>query len=1009
MLRTPLQGLLLTFLILAAQITAAEDSDSIFCIGKPDAAAAEFGLVSEGYARFPGVFPDPVVYTIGRSDNADWPFVHPAPRDKWAGSRVHTFSVVFDWQEEHAPPLFLVLGLAGAHPTQRSHVAVSLNGMDLPPRLAPAGAHAPVFAPAEPGQAETLIFPLPAEGIREGENRIEIRLEKESWIVYDYVALRTVGRPMPIPPPEFAESMLHGPLARIDEIVFAVRKRGPDSHWYANIGYYADSDLEKPLYSGAGFHGRKRVTYHKGGKLGKLNVRTGEVTYLIDDPAGGVRDPVLHYDGKTILFSWRRQESESFHLYTIRTDGTGLEQLTDGAYDDFEPCWLPDGGIVFVSTRAKRWVNCWVTQVATLHRMEADGSNIRSLSANNEHDNTPWVLPDGRLLYQRWEYVDRSQVDYHHLWISNPDGSGQMILFGNLHPGTVMIDAKPIPASRKIVAVFSPGHGQPDHDGAIVVLDPSNGPDDLDSVRYVTRGQRFRDPWAFSEDAFLAASGAEILLMDGKGRTFRLYRLGERDVEAGYECHEPRPVMPRAREHVIPPRTVPTKRTGRLILADVYRGRNMAGIRRGDIKKLLVLETLPKPINFTGGMDPLTYGGSFTLERVLGTVPVEADGSAYIELPALRGLFFVALDANDLAVKRMQSFLTVLPGEVSGCVGCHEQRTETYITSGNLAALRRAPSRIVPIPDCPQIFDFPRDIQPILDRLCSDCHGYEKTPAGGPYAGRVILTGDRGPMFSHAYITMTLRRLFSDGRNEAKSNLPPRSIGSSASRILKILDGTHHDVQATAHEKKMMRLWIETGAPYPGTYAALGCGSIGGYSENRQVHADFDWPSTREGAATLADRCSSCHQKSFSLPRALSDEIALSFWRFNLDDPRLRMSRHLLFNLTRPEKSLILLAPLAESAGGFELCRSNGEAARVFEDTNDPGYGVLLRMVSEGKRYLDEIKRFDMPGFRPRAAYLREMQRFGVLPLDLHGGSPVDPYHTDESYWRSLWYEPLPR
>ena len=126
------------------------------------------------------------------------------------------------------------------------------------------------------------------------------------------------------------------------------------------------------------------------------------------------------------------------------------------------------------------------------------------------------------------------------------------------------------------------------------------------------------------------------------------------------------------------------------VLADIYNGRNMAGVKRGEIKKLLVLETLPMPIHYTGGMEPISYGGTFTLERLVGTVPVEEDGSAYLELPALRSFFFVALDQNDLSVKRMQSFLTVQPGETTSCVGCHEQRTQTPRPTAT-AARRGAP------------------------------------------------------------------------------------------------------------------------------------------------------------------------------------------------------------------------------------------------------------------------------------------------------------------------------
>jgi len=779
----------------------------------------------------------------------------------------------------------------------------------------------------------------------------------------------------------------------VEEILFALRQPGKDGHWYANFSYYADDE--------------NRLTYGNGGKLCRLHLASGRLTTLLEDPEGGVRDPVVHHDGERILFSYRQGGTPYYHLYEVNVDGTGLRQLTDGPHDDIEPCYLPDGTIVFVSSRSKRWVQCWLTKVAVMYRCEADGTNIHPISANLEHDNTPWPLPDGRVLYQRWEYIDRSQVDYHHLWTSNPDGTAQMIYYGNLHPSTVMIDAKPIPNTDRVVAIFSPGHGQLEHDGVVTVIDPRKGPDDLGFARPVTRDASFRDPWAFSDDLFMAVQRNRIVLLDAEGRTGEVYRVSAEEEAAGLLCHEPRPLVRRQRERVIPDRVDPKRETGRLVLMDVYKGRNMAGVRRGEIKKLLVIESLPKPINFTGGMDPLTYGGSFTLERVLGTVPVEPDGSAHMELPALRAMFFVALDENDLAVKRMRSFLTVQPGETTSCVGCHEQRTETFLPGGNLMALARKPSRIEPIADCPDVFDFPRDIQPILDSLCADCHGYEKTERGGPYAGQIVLTGDRGPMFSHAYFTMTVHRLFSDNRNEAKSNDAPRSLGSSASRILTMLDGSHYGVEAGEHQKKMLRLWIDLGAPYPGTYGALGCGSIGGYQQNQLVNTDMDWPTTQAGAEVIDRRCASCHRDANVLPRSLSDERDVSFWRFSLDDPRLKLSRHIVFNLTRPQRSLLLLAPLAEQSGGFGLCRNDDEsAANVFSDTADPDYQKLLAMAAAGQENLATIKRFDMPGFQPRPQYLREMKRYGVLPPSHPDDAPVDPYELDRRYWESLWYRP---
>ena len=191
----------------------------------------------------------------------------------------------------------------------------------------------------------------------------------------------------------------------IEEVIFSVRQhKGP--HWYENMGY-AITDVNDKAYGSRGY-------------LCKLNLGTGVVTRLVEDPLGAVRDPQVHYDGDKILFSYRKGGTDYFHLYEINTDGSGLKQLTDGPFDDIEPTYVPDGGIIFCSTRAKRWVPCWYTHVATLHRCNGDGSNIHMLSSNIEQDNTPWMLPDGRIMYTRWEYVDRSREAFHHLWVMNP-------------------------------------------------------------------------------------------------------------------------------------------------------------------------------------------------------------------------------------------------------------------------------------------------------------------------------------------------------------------------------------------------------------------------------------------------------------------------------------------------------------------------------------------------------------------------------------------------------------
>ncbi|MHC4103559.1 MAG: HzsA-related protein [Planctomycetota bacterium] len=783
----------------------------------------------------------------------------------------------------------------------------------------------------------------------------------------------------------------------VEEIIFASRQPGAGGHWYENFGYYAQ-DENKMLYGAMG-------------RLCRLNIGSGQITVLLDDPDGAVRDPQVHYDGAKILISYRPGGTAYFHLYEINVDGSGLKQLTSGPYDDMEPTYLPSGQIMFCSSRSDRWVPCWYSQVAILYVCDGDGKNIKPVSANIEHDNTPWTLPDGRVIYERWEYVDRSRVAFHHLWTANPDGTGQMIYYGNLHPGTLMIDAKPIPGTNnEVVAVFSPNHGRKEHEGAITIVTPKAGPDELSSARRISESKKnnFRDPYPLSADCFLVAQGPKLLLMNRKGQIKEIYRLPLELIEAKVEVHEPRPLRPRPREPVIPPRSDHRQVTGRLILQDVYAGRRMEGIKKGEIKKLLVLESLPKPINYSGKMPPISFGGTYTLERILGTVPVEDDGSAYMEVPAMRSLFFVALDENNNSVKRMHSFLAVMPGETTSCVGCHEQRKKTPSSPnvGSPQALKRLPSQITPLAGIPEVFDYPRDVQPILDRHCVSCHDYDQR------AGRVILTGDHGPIFSHSYYTLTARQLFSDGRDRLQTNLPPRSVGTSASPLMKMLDGGHYGARLTQHEQDMIRYWIESAAPYPGTYAALGTGMIGGFPKSVLETSDRKWPSSIAAAEAIQRRCKGCHDSSLPMPQYISDNLELILSNPDPNDIRIQYSRHIMFNLSRPAKSLILLAPLATEAGGYNICKqrnedgSFGQIVTVFADANDSDYQKILTLCHEGKRYLEQNRRFDMPGFRPTKTYVREMKRYGLLPRNLPEDAIIDVYATDRAYWSSLWWQP---
>ncbi len=803
-----------------------------------------------------------------------------------------------------------------------------------------------------------------------------------------------VAKRKPFKPSPMLRRFLDSPAADFHEIVFAQRISGRD-HWYGNFGHYCDDSpyTNRALIKRDG----KRFAFGEGARLCRLDLRTGRLKVLLDDPRGGIRDPHVHYDGKKILLSYRPGGTETYHLYEIDADGANLRRLTDGPDNDIEPVYLPGGGIMFCSSRCHRYVPCWRTQVAVLYRCAADGSNVRMISSNAEQENTPWVLPDGRVLFMRWEYVDRNQLLFHHLWTVNPDGTGVMVYFGNQHRGLAMLDAKPIPGTDKIVASFSPGHGRVEHMGLPTIVDPRAGPDDMATARRIGK-RHFRDPYPLSEDDFLVADDKGIYWMDGRGRVEPIFRPQAGD--CGLPVHEPRPLRSRPREPALSNRVQTERDAGAFVLHDVYEGRNMRGVRRGEVKKLLVLEQLPKPANFSGGQEPLTIGGTFMLERVLGTVPVEPDGSAYFEAPAVRSVFFVALDANDLSVKRMQSFVGVQPGETVGCVGCHERRVLAPHLRDSPApqALRRGPSRIRPFDGVPDVIDFARDIQPILDRHCLECHNADRRDGG------VELAGDLTPLYTTSYWTMFTHALVADGRN-GMGNRAPRTIGSSSSRLMTLIDGSHHDARLAQRERTLVRLWIESGATYPGTYAALGSGMYA---------VRFPEPVVRR-------RCAECHTaRKRSYRNVRKGAYYYQFGRRGPPQPLLTsiqdiiLIRHLAYyqlgesrlyqaycNLSRPAKSLFLRAPLAKSAGGLGLC-----ARTVFADTEDKDYQAILKAIEIAADELAKGKRFGMEGFTPNRFYIQEMQNYGILPRPLPPKHALDVYAADQAYWRSLWYRP---
>ncbi len=822
-------------------------------------------------------------------------------------------------------------------------------------------------------------------------------------------------------PGTMLNQMLKGPMADVEEIVVAERARGLDGHWYANFAY--------PL-----FFPHVSVASPGGGRLVIFNVRTGERRGLLEDLKGAVRDPFVSYDAQKILFSYRPGESPHYKLYEIGVDGQGLRQLTFGeSVDDIEPCYLPDGDIMFVSSRCYRWVPCWYTQVGVMYRCDPDGRNIRQMSFGVEHENTPWMLPDGRVLYTRWEYVDRHTNRFHHLWTVNPDGTGQMVYYGNEGGSHVMIDAKPIPDSEKVVCIFSPYHGRNEHRGDVIVLDVSGGPSDVrppaepgkphlnpGAERLVNKfkeegtWRQWRDPYPFSENSFMVAGNMGIVVMDGEGNWETIYAFPDEELSSvdghgnmmHYKAmvHEPRPIIKRPKEPLMPDRTVEGATEGTMVLQDIMISRNLDGVEAGTIKSLMILEELPRPVSPIWSYGELGYfgnyrrsdigiNGSLLLRRVLGTVPVEDDGSAHFNVPANRALFFVALDKDGNSVKRMQSFVSVMPGEKVSCIGCHEDRAKAPPKPTRyLKATGREPSEIASINGLPDsgIIDFPRDIQPILNKHCVKCHDGEKRMGG------IDLSATRTPRMNMAYSTLVMHEQTGitglDYARVDNGNTPPRSMGTAISPLIRKLEENHGDVELSEKEMNLMRGWVDSSARFAGVYAKLAFPQPTFAEKGFQPVSDI-----------VKNRCGECHvntKRGLSLGWPNDD-----YW-------------DALFNLENPEASAILKAPLAKEAGGWGACRqtkarswnpaeytpdSEAAPAAVFTSADDEEYKALHDFIVSDLKNFSKRPDYYQEGFVPAPFYPREMKRYGVLNKDWQWRMPIDYFELEERYYH-LFY-----
>jgi hypothetical protein len=481
----------------------------------------------------------------------------------------------------------------------------------------------------------------------------------------------------------------------------------------------------------------------------------GAVRALAPDQPGSFWRPELSFDARKVLYCFKPQDQLSFHLYEMNLDGSGRRQLTDSGYDDIDPIYLPDGHIVFTSTRGNTYVRCGpYIHSYVLARCDADGRNVYLTSVNSEPDFVPALLNDGRVVYSRWEYSDKDQNRVQGLWTTRQDGTQTAVLWGNqsVWPDH-LAEPRPMPGSGRVMFT-AVGHHDWFH-GTIGIIDPRQGfnfPHGLTRVigdlPWPEVGASPVDRWEAPDyhssgrfTGYLGAyplSGEDFLVSArGAGDKFRIYLMdvhGNRELIYEGQHHawyatpiRPRPAPPRQPDLVSWPGTGKDRKPlqpGVFYNGDVYQG--VPDLPRGTVKYLRVFQqdaktysTWDKVFAFSG--PAVSAVQSEAVKRIVSTVPVEADGSVYFEAPAGQALFFQLLDERQRAVHTMRSFTGVLPGERRGCVGCHSMHSVAPPNTPGLAA-QRPPTPVTPPPWGAESIGYERFVQPVLDRHCGQCH-----------------------------------------------------------------------------------------------------------------------------------------------------------------------------------------------------------------------------------------------------------------------------------------------
>ncbi|MFP4379338.1 MAG: hypothetical protein ACLFUS_02460 [Candidatus Sumerlaeia bacterium] len=731
----------------------------------------------------------------------------------------------------------------------------------------------------------------------------DVKIPKRSGKEWEMATLNNADAFFPL----FKEVMIlqreiafKNPLLDFDKITFVKRNPPAMAHmcdeWYGRVsepggGLYILNNpwSDKPTLS----------------DLIKDNpVQNGQYAGKVLEP-GAFITPELDYDGKTIYFAysgnkesfiekyksvkstWGLMQNEYFHspetayhIFRVGVDGSDLTQITEGAWNDFYPCVLPSGRVVFLSERRGGEGRCHPRPCPTyvMHSMFPDGSDIVPISYHEINEWSPVVTNKGRLIYSRWDYLDRGFSKGQYPWFSDPDGRNVRAFYGNYEGGggSVHADLRPVPDSSLFFGTEY-GHHAASY-GTLVVADGSKvdnyksnvpkylTPETQPYNKYSNRGA-FTTPYPLSETTYLCTWSPDarlytlngmtknyekpeyphgIYLMDAYGNKILLYR------DAEISANLPYPVRVRQRQHIMPHSTatgapkdqkpLPTDPdTANVTIMNVYES-ELPWPEGRKIDKLRIVQVLPK--SSPGASNPpINYDREIVARQVLGTVPIEEDGSVNFTLKAGIPVFFQVLDENGLAIQSMRSSMYAMPGESLSCLGCHEPKGKAGDPgkASMAKALNREPSTITPGPEGSKPMTFARLVQPVLDEKCVKCHleHPEKAPdlrADGELAKGLEQRAKEKALkidkrnwttsylnlwpYAFAYNTRAYSEKHYWSVKPSKMRTIPGKVGAYVAPLYELLTtGSHKDkVKLTPEEMERLVVWLDTQSVFYGAY-----------------------------------------------------------------------------------------------------------------------------------------------------------------------------------------------